>query len=135
MGFRSLYIDSSAGTAVNPAVAAGAQVIKFTTLPASDDEQILVGVTFVITEVATPVANTIPLQIAIGGQVYGNNFVTSAAVSNPSVNYITLWFPATSRMGDLITAQIGGGLTLDTHTSINVVQFMVFAISGLPGGT
>jgi hypothetical protein len=131
-----MYINETAQTAVNPASSTVPQVIETTTLPATDDEMMLVQVIFTVNSVVTSsTAQTLSLAITIGANtqtfpIYVNN-VTGSNLAQT----IFTQFAAISRAGDVINAQLQGGASADTHTTVNVIGFYVFAISGLPGGT
>lgn len=133
MGFRVIQVDSSAGTAVNPAASTLPQVIKTYPLSQTDDEWISVYALFTITTTSSALANNIPLQIVVGPNTYSVTYTTVNTTAG--TGFAPLFFKVISRAGDTINVQIGGGLTADTHASINVVAFYVSAESGYPGGT
>lgn len=134
MGFRTIWNDVTAGTAVNPATSTIPQVIKTFNLDVTDDELIAVIATFTITNSATPTAQSINLQIIVGPNTYSVPFAQKAIVNPTSI--ITIMFPCVSRAGDTVNVQLGGGAGAgDASTSVNVVGFYIQAWSGGKGGT
>jgi hypothetical protein len=141
MGYRTIFVDETAGTAVAPAASTLPQACKSWTLNVTDDEYITVTAKFsVVTISATGVvfqAGGLPLQIAIGANVY-TAFVSplqGAATNLQSRNLYTVTFTAVSRAGDTCTAGLGGGLTADSATIVNVIGWKINAESGTQAGT
>lgn len=133
MGFRVIQVDTTAGTAVNPATSTLPQVIKTYPLSASDDEWISVYALFQVVSTSSGVANNLPLQIVVGSNTFSITAVSVNTTAN--TNYYPVLFKCVSRAGDTINVQLGGGLTADTHTTVNVLAFYVNAESGIAGGT
>lgn len=140
MGYRTIYADMTAGTAVCPAASTLPQACKSWTLNVTDDEYITVTATFsVVTVAATGIVfQDIPLQITIGANTFTANVrpAQGAVTSVASVKTLyTVPFTAVSRAGDLCTAGLAGGLTADSATIVNVIGWKINAESGTAQGT
>lgn len=130
MGFRTIWNDVTAGTAVNPATSTIPQVIKTFNLDVTDDELINVTALFRVLSAAAT-SQTINLVIVVGPNTYSLPFKYIATGDA----YICATFPCVSRAGDTVNVQLGGGATADAAASVNVYGFFIQAWSGGKGGT
>jgi hypothetical protein len=137
MGFRTIFNDVTAGTAVNPAVSTIPQVIKTFNLDVTDDELIAITALVRVTvgSGAASTAQTINLIVTVGSNTYSVPYAVTSTIANASDDYVTIVFPCVSRAGDTVNVQLGGGNTADTHTVVNVLGFFIQAWSGGRGGT
>jgi hypothetical protein len=136
MGYRIIFVDMAAGSAVSPAASTIPQVIKPWTLNVTDDEYVTVTATFaVITTGGGSVLQDLPLFITIGTNTF-TVFVRPMVPTNVILKSAhTITFTAVSRAGDQVNVGLTGGLTADANTSVNVIAFKIAAESGTQQGT